>query len=172
MSGAGLSAGCGWVEADGVYEDVNGGKYMRFNLPLYVAILSWLTIYALVVLMALRVIPADFVSWFGFGFSLLVAGLASVILAARAKERNGGDLQKKDKYLFNDHGGKFLMHCREIVENNSRGRWECTEAVLAAVFSMCVMLDGSGEASAPEYVVSVRDEGGELEPVEFFHHDL
>lgn len=60
---------------------------MRFNLPIYVAILSWLVIYALVILMALRVIPADFVSWFGFGFSLLVATCAGSLLLVKDKLR-------------------------------------------------------------------------------------
>ena len=60
---------------------------MRFNLSSYVAILSWLVIYALVILMALRVIPADFVSWFGFGFSLLVATCAGSLLLVKDKLR-------------------------------------------------------------------------------------
>ncbi len=66
-------------------------------------------------------------------------------------------------------GEAFLEECRIIIA-------ECASleerAARAAVFSMCVMLDGSGEHIGPDYVLSVRNEGGELESVTFDHHEL
>ena len=61
---------------------------MTKNLDLTVSVcaISWISTYAIIILLILRLIPADFISWFGFGFSLLCAGLAGSMLAARSKE--------------------------------------------------------------------------------------
>lgn len=68
------------------------------------------------------------------------------------------------------HGKIFLDECRSIIQECQR--LPSDRIARVAIFALCVMLDGSGEHSGPEYVLSVRNSDGELEPVEFFHHDL
>ncbi len=73
--------------------------------------------------------------------------------------------------MSNKNGEEFLGRCREIIKECSRLNTS-ERAARVAIFSLCVMLDGSGEDCGPEYMLTVRNENNGVDPVRFFHHDL
>ena len=68
---------------------------------------------------------------------------------------------------MNKAGKDFLKEVRDIIKDCSR--LESPEhAAHVAVFSILVMLDGSGEYIGEQYKLLTEDD----KPVEFLHHDL
>lgn len=67
----------------------------------------------------------------------------------------------------NAEGREFLARVRAIIDECSR-LGSPARAARVAAFSICVMLDGSGEACGTQYRMLTEDG----DPVKFFHHDL
>lgn len=85
------------------------------------------------------------------------------------KQQRDSEKSEKEKVEAEQRGSTFLYACRAIIAECSQLR---ERAARVSIFCLCILLDGSGEISGPEYVLSVRNEQGELEPVIFDHHDL
>ena len=67
----------------------------------------------------------------------------------------------------NKHGKDFLNEIRAIIGECGKIE-DPARAAHTAAFSICVMLDGSGEHIGKQFRV-VTEDG---EPVDFYHHDL
>ena len=70
--------------------------------------------------------------------------------------------------MTNELGKQFLQEARGIIEECARLKTP-ERAARVAVFSMLVMLDGSGEHCDFPTCHVITEDG---EQVEFFHHDL